>query len=90
MSANSADGGNLFTALNHLIHNSTPRLLTVQRGKDFFYIESLDTLNWNSIMSSANSTEVGEPFTPLSHVILYNWNSKTSANSVAGGGERAY
>ena len=39
MSANSADGGNLFTALNHLIHNSTPRLLTVQRGEDYFYID---------------------------------------------------
>ena len=90
MSANSADGGNLFTALNHLIHNSTPRLLTVQRGKDFFYIESLDTLNWNSIMS-ANSTEVGDFF--LLHWAMWFLIIETprtmSANSV-GGGEAPY
>ena len=87
MSANSADGGNLFTALNHLIHNSTPRLLTVQRGKDFFYIESLDTLNWNSIMS-ANSTEVGDFFYFFEPCDSLYWNSTTSANSV--GGEASY
>ena len=68
MSANSADGGNLFTALNHLIHNSTPRLLTVRKGEEHFLHNY--TLNWNSI-TSANSTEGGDFFTSLSHVIPY-------------------